>query len=439
VRRVGQSAVYLQHCAHWHSRSGQHADTEYCQTADRYRPEGHGRRIGTEAGNSCSYSTLAECIRRSAVRRATRITDFMTGMFQLSNPSEARGNTITAREILDKASVDIKTGLAKEPDAQAEMMQVMGNVYISLGLYSRARELEQQSLEIRRLGPEHPDTLKSMDSLAGALMEGGHYAEAVNMFREELDIQRRVLGPENPQTLNSMSNLTDALWGDGHHAEAEKLNRQLIPLRRRILGPEHPDTLNSMNNLATDLDDSDPETEQLFRETLDGRRRVLGPEHPDTLNSMNNLAYVLADKGRYAEAEKLHRETVDLRRRILGPEHPDTLKSVTNLAIVLTREGRYAEAEKLDRETLDISRRVLGPDHPQTAASIYNLGVIAANRGNRTEALSLLRQALDHGLFPTAALGMEKDPGLKSLQGDPHFITLVAYAKQRAAATKTSE
>jgi len=50
-----------------------------------------------------------------------------------------------------------------------------------------------------------------------------------------------------------------------------------------------------------------------------------------------------------------------------------------------------------------------------------------------------LRQALGHGLLPTAALGMEKDPGLKSLRGDPQFDTLVAYAKERAAATKTSE
>jgi hypothetical protein len=45
-----------------------------------------------------------------------------------------------------------------------------------------------------------------------------------------------------------------------------------------------------------------------------------------------------------------------------------------------------------------------------------------------------LRQALDHGLFPTGALGMEKDLGLKSLHGDPRFVALVAYAKERAAA-----
>jgi hypothetical protein len=39
--------------------------------------------------------------------RADRVTGFMTGMFKVSNPSEARGNDIRAREILDKASKEI--------------------------------------------------------------------------------------------------------------------------------------------------------------------------------------------------------------------------------------------------------------------------------------------------------------------------------------------
>src|SRR5208282_403809 len=44
--------------------------------------------------------------------RANRITDFMTSMFKVSDPSESRGNSILARDILDKASTQIDTGLA---------------------------------------------------------------------------------------------------------------------------------------------------------------------------------------------------------------------------------------------------------------------------------------------------------------------------------------
>ena len=93
----------------------------------------------------------------------------------------------------------------------------------------------------------------------------------------------------------------------------------------------------------------------------------------------------------------------------------------------------------MHREVLGSRRRVIGPEYPQTAFRTYHLGVIAANRGNRAEALSVLRQAFDHGLFSTEALGMEKDPDLKSLQGDPRFDALVAYAENRATAAQTSK
>ena len=45
--------------------------------------------------------------------RADRITQFMIGMFKVSNPSEARGNSVTAREILDQSSKQIGTDLSE--------------------------------------------------------------------------------------------------------------------------------------------------------------------------------------------------------------------------------------------------------------------------------------------------------------------------------------
>jgi hypothetical protein len=87
----------------------------------------------------------------------------------------------------------------------------------------------------------------------------------------------------------------------------------------------------------------------------------------------------------------------------------------------------------LVRQELDTERRVRGPDDPKTAASIYTLGCLAALQGRRNDAVSLLREAVDHGLPPSDDLGMEKDTELESLQGDPGFAALVAYAKQHAA------
>ena len=140
-------------------------------------------------------------------------------------------------------------------------------------------------------------------------------------------------------------------------------------------------------------------------------------------------------EGHYAEAEKLYRETLGIRPpcpRAGASRHPQVDEQLGERS--RWSEGNYAEAEKLYRETLDIHRRVLGPESPDTAISTYNLGCVAARRGRRDEALSFLREAVDHGLPRDVDLGIDKDPDLKSLHGDPRFDALVAYAKLRAAA-----
>ncbi len=66
---------------------------------------------------------------------ARQTTRFMVDLFKVSDPSEALGNTITAREILDKGAARIKTELTEQPAIQATLMDTMGTVYTSLGLY----------------------------------------------------------------------------------------------------------------------------------------------------------------------------------------------------------------------------------------------------------------------------------------------------------------
>ena len=64
-------------------------------------------------------------------------------------------------------------------------------------------------------GPSTRDTLTSMSNLASALREQGDLAGARKLQEETLAIQRRVLGPEHPDTLNSMNNLGDTRAGAG--------------------------------------------------------------------------------------------------------------------------------------------------------------------------------------------------------------------------------
>ena len=429
------------------------------------------RRIAAERDRASRQAEAAE-----------RVANFMKGMFKVSDPSQARGNSITARELLDRASKEIDTGLAKDPETQAQLMDVMGEVYESLGLYPQAHPLFEHAVDIQRrlhgprnretlrseehlawisleeghyaeaeklargtldierqvLGQDDLDTLRSMRVLGATLHREGHYADAEKMEREELDIERRVLGPEHPDTLRTLNNLAGVLRDEGRYAEEEKTEREVMDIRRRLFGPEHPETLVTMNNLASTLANEKryAEAASMDRQVLDIERRVLGPEHPETVRTLNDLALTLDEQGSYPEAEKMYREVIDIRRRVLGPEHPDTVMAIMNLGAPLEHEGRYAEAEKLNREVLEIQRRVLGPEHPSTAITVYDLSCLAARQGHKDQALSLLRESVDHGLPPWGDLAVDKDPDLKSLHDDPRFAAIVADAKDRAAAVQ---
>jgi tetratricopeptide (TPR) repeat protein len=135
----------------------------------------------------------------------------------------------------------------------------------------------------------------------------GHYQEAERLHQRALDARKKSLGPDHPDTLNSVNNLAMLYRNQGRYDEAEQLYVHALEARERLLGSENPDTYVSMNNLAYLYRSQGrfDEAEPLFRRSIEGLERVLGPEHPTTITSRDGLAALLAgrqDKNTLAEA-----------------------------------------------------------------------------------------------------------------------------------------
>lgn len=328
--------------------------------------------------------------------RANRIAEFMTGMFKVSDPGERVGSAVTAREVLDKASKDIGSGLSQDPEVQGRMMYVMGAAYLNLGLYSRAQTLFEGSLKLESasLGPLNSETLRTTQQLAWALVQEGHLAEAESLQRSVYDTRRRLLGPSHDDTLSITSDLANNLDAQGNHTEAEKLER----------------------------------------EVLNRRKSTLGTEDEHTLGSMDTLALILLGENRLAEADELESQAVSTQRRLHGDENLDTIHYMMNQQAIEGQMGKDTEASL--RQLLELQRRVLGPNQPETADTLYNLASQVAKKGHLSEALSLLRESIDHGLLERDAEAIGDDPDLKVLHGKAGFGALVAYAKKHAAAQR---
>ncbi|KAH7394832.1 hypothetical protein BKA66DRAFT_455924 [Pyrenochaeta sp. MPI-SDFR-AT-0127] len=70
------------------------------------------------------------------------------------------------------------------------------------------------------------------------------------MHRRALEGREKVLGPEHPDTLTSVDNLGWMLARQGKYEEAEAMHRRALEGHEKVLRVEHLDTLTSVNNLA---------------------------------------------------------------------------------------------------------------------------------------------------------------------------------------------
>jgi serine/threonine-protein kinase len=113
-------------------------------------------------------ATRAEAVARTEAETSRQVSDFLVALFEVSDPDEARGNSITAREILDQGADRVTTDLNDQPLIQARLLLTIGDVYRKLGLFADAEGLLERSLEIRRaeLGEVHPDVAASLQALA---------------------------------------------------------------------------------------------------------------------------------------------------------------------------------------------------------------------------------------------------------------------------------
>ncbi len=308
---------------------------------------------------------------------AESVTRSLVTLFEIADPSRARGNVITARELLDQGADKVVQELRNQPVVQAKLMDTIGQLYQSIGVYDRAQPLLEEALKLRRqaLGSDHPDVATSMNHLAEVMYFKGDYAGSEPLFREALAMRRKLPGSERLDVAESLNNLASTLRDQGELEEAEPLLRVALDVRRKLLGEESSDVAQSLNNLGRLLSDQGKfdEAESLYRRALAIRRKALGETHPEVATSLNNLAGLLSDKGEHIKAERLYRQTLDTYRKSLKSEHWLINRSQSNLGACLTRLKRYREAEEQLLAGYAGLKAAVGERHTQTQKAVGRL------------------------------------------------------------------
>ena len=334
-------------------------------------------------------------------RTAQETTRFLVDLFKISDPSEARGNAVTAREMLDKGASKIEVELAGQPGIQATLLDTVGTVYMGLGLYRQARPLLERALTTRhRLRDADPEEIsETLVHLADLQTEQAEYAAAEKAYREAAKLQAA-----NPQSQRSQINLANSLYGLGNvlahlgrDKEAERSYRDALALQHQLYGKSHRDIARTLADLAqTIYDEGDLKSAiALMREAVAMERELLGAApHPELADVINELGILVEENGDYAESASLYRESIAMYRRLYGDKHPRIAGGLNNLGLVLTEQGDLANSESTLRQALAMEREFLGAEHPEVGNTLSNLASVQYDRGDPKGALATMNEAL---------------------------------------------
>ncbi len=330
--------------------------------------------------------------------KAAQITSFLVDLFEANDPTQFQGESLTAWQLLEQGEERIKL-LEGQPEVQAQMFEVTGQIYRKIGQFDRSEELLTNALDIRKdiLDDNHTETISVYNELGLLYSDLGNFEKSDSLLRLALELQLSDVSPSTTMLAETKFNLAYILRRMGNYDEAEDLYRQSYDLRNRLYGQNHESTIASMSSLGVTLLNKGnySESEKIFRDVLELRKDLIGPIHPDLAMSMNNLGATLLTVGRFKEAEDLFIESLAMRRMLLGDMHPKVALTMNNLGISLMEQGHFDNAYEHIQQALSIRTTVLGDDNINTAISKFSLGELFLYTERPSDAQKVLTEAYD--------------------------------------------
>jgi tetratricopeptide (TPR) repeat protein len=324
---------------------------------------------------------------------AERTVAFVKGMFAVSDPSEARGSSVTAREILDRGVASYHEALREEPVARAEIGLTLAEVYASLGLYRESERLVNANTDL----PADARTVRARQEMlrAESLFRLGEYEAAEARFGESVamaradDIARETL---LSRTLVGLGQVRSAL-DDFKGAESALTEAIAIEESRGRAGQR--DLAFALEALAQNAFQSGEydRAVPLLERANNLRLSQEGANSPSVSDNLGTLASIAYMQGRGAEAEALFRSRLAIDEKVLGPEHPDVATTLNNIGRILVERRAFAEAEPLLDRAVKNAMRERGAEHDDMAFMLSNLALARRGLGRTDEAEALLRQA----------------------------------------------
>ena len=369
-----------------------------------------------------------------------QVTQVLTEIFGAADPYSRNLDEMPAKALLDRGADRIVADTALEPKLRAELIEVMGKIYVNLGLLAEAKPLLDMAFESKQIlyEPWRLEANTIHEVLGFYYLESGDYAKSQNHLATALAAYQRLGSPLAIPEARVKGYLGEVACLLGNYERSTEYHKAALDLVRQHQ-PDHVlaisghlqqlavpyyrmgqyrDSLAVLEQAAAVLGEGDQwpvqkadikdelgiayrklgqleKAEAYFKEGAAVRVKAFGARSLWAACSYNQLGWLYLRKGQYALSESLFLDALTIREALLDPHHRDIAISKNNLAAFYMETARFEEAETYLAGALVIRAFRLGRCHTKYAETLSNLGQVHLATGAFAQAEAELLEALE--------------------------------------------
>jgi len=327
-------------------------------------------------------------------RTAQRTVGFLKSLFAVSDPNEARGKTITAREVLDRGVQQITSQLHEEPVVRADLMTTLGEVYGSLGLLREGEDLLQRAQSLPALPPAL--SARQAASVGVLQMQEGNLEAAKSSLERAQTYFANPSAEDSALYVRIKNSLGEVYWRQDDCKRSRQMYAESLRASTRAQIKELEIWVAAEEGIAQcDMDDGNyPAAEAGFQRALARQIAATGELHPRTAELLNEIGSLKYFEGDRPMAGQYFERTLRIERQVLGDSHPTVTATTNNLARVLLEQRRFEEARALLEPSARSYSHQVEATESNMSFVLSNLALIEMGQGHYALAESYFGDAL---------------------------------------------